>query len=170
MERFLNTSNISTADYSEGCCKFLTTFAFVRGSCGLRVSVVGCMELVEFDNVEDMVRGYIEYRGDKIAVIDPHLIHTNLPTPIGPQTCIVLIEPEISGEKIRLGVVVEDLSEVLNVASLKMDKAPGTQGSTNINFILEIGREDDVLSITKVIDSSMKCHKIEYHSYSLASK
>ena len=168
MEQIFNTSDLGTADSTEVCCKFLTTFAFVRGGCGLRVSVVGCMELVEFSNIDDMVRGYIEYRGDKIAVIDPRLIHDSHPTPIDSQTCIVLVEPEVSGKRIRIGVIVEDLSEVLNIASYKMDKSSRTQGSANINFILEIGREDDSLTITRVIDASMRCQKIEHRAYRLA--
>ena len=166
MERVFNTSDLGTADSAEGCCKFLTTFAFVRGGCGLRVSVVGCMELVEFvGNIDDMVRGYIEYRGDRIVVVDPCLAHDSQPTPIDSQTCIVLVEPEVFGKRIRIGVIVEDLSEVLNIASYKMDKSSRTQGSANINFILEIGREDDSLRLTKVIDASMRYNKVEYHSY-----
>lgn len=168
MEQVFNTSDLSVSVSSEGCCKFLTTFAFVRGGCGLRVSVVGCMELLEFDKIDDMVRGYIEYRGDKIAVVDPRLIHDTRATPIDSQTCIVLVEPEVSGRKIKLGVVVEDLSEVLNIASYKMDRSSKMQGSMNINFILEIGREDDALSLARVIDASMRCHNVEYRSYRLA--
>lgn len=165
MGQVINRSELGMVSNPEGCCKFLTTFAFVRGACGLRVSVVGCMEVVEFSSIDDVVRGYIEYRGDKIAVVDPHLVHESLPTPIDSQTCIVLVETEVSGKRVRLGVIVEDLSEVLNIASYKMDSSSRMRGSANINFILEIGREDASFSISRVIDASMRCNKIECISY-----
>lgn len=121
---------------------YLTTFSFIRGSYGLRISVIGCMELGEIQTEEPILRGIIELRNERIAIIDPRVVNGLESTPIDGQTCIVVVEPVISGQRLKIGVIVEDLSEVLNIASCKMDKQ-SSQNSMNVNFILKLGRENE---------------------------
>lgn len=168
MEQMVSHSS-SRATYSRGrFTKFLTAFDFARGSYGLRISVVGCMELVEFEESANFVRGFIELRDEKIAVIDPRILFEINSTPIDSQTCIVIAENFVGGKKIKVGVVVEDLSEVLNIASYKMDGSDVMNHSINIDFILKLSKKSDTLDMLRDIEKSMDTYSITNHCYKTA--
>ena len=146
--------------------KFLTVFAFVRGGYGLRISVVGCMELIEFPEQNSLVRGFIEYGGEKIAVIDPKILSDSEITPINSQTCLVIIEPKVGSSVKKVAVIVEDLSEVLNIASYKIDNYEESRRNCNIDFVLKLGSESDLFELVRCIGRILENHSIENHHYS----
>lgn len=164
MEQFVTHLNF-ISDEIENNSKFLTVFAFIRGSYGLRISVVGCMGLTEFSERNNFVRGYIEHRGEKIAVIDPKMLFESDLTPINEQTCIVIIEPRIGSGSVRMAVIVEDLSEVLNIVSYKMEQQDEPHRSANIDFVLKLGRESDMFELVRSIGKSLELHSIDDHCY-----
>lgn len=164
MEHFGEGSALATAGIDSNS-KFLTAFAFIRGGYGLRISVVGCMELTEFMEPESFVRGFIDYRDEVVAVIDPRILSESQTTPITGQTCLVIIEPKVGSQAKKMAVVVEDLSEVLNIASYKMDESDDSRRNSNIDFVLKLGRESDLFELVRSIGHSLESHQIEEHCY-----
>jgi len=72
-----------------------------------------------------------------------------------------LVEPTVGKNRIRIGVIVEDISEVLNIASYNMDNRSKAQSSINIDFILKIGRERDVIALAKAIEESLNANHVK---------
>ncbi len=147
---------IANSDFRESTKQgfYLTTFSFIRGTYGLRISVIGCMILEETPS-PDFVRGKIEINKEKIFVVDPKVLNGLEPTPVNGQTCIVIVEPELNGRKIKLGIIVQDVSEVLNIASSKLDKDQSSK-NTNIDFILQLGNKDENLLLLKKMEPLLK--------------
>jgi purine-binding chemotaxis protein CheW len=168
MERITSQSSVFNLDIQGRNTGYLTTFAFVRGQYGLRISVVGCLELNSVEDPNEFVVGFTEIRGDVVAVIDPRAMFNLGSTPLEGQTCIVLIEPLIDGNKIKLGVLVEDISEVLNIASHNMGSARMSEnepGSVNIDFILKLGKQANSRNLLSKIDEVLSRYNVPHSSY-----
>ena len=141
-------------------CQYLTTFAFIQSDYGVRVSIVGCMELVEFSTQFGFIKGYIELRGDKIAVVDPGVLFGKDSIGVSSQTCLVLSEFEVSGQKTKLGVLVGDISEVLCIASHSSSCKEQIPFSVNVEFVLKLGSNVDMQDLLKKIAKTMKENRI----------
>lgn len=168
MERIVPQTSTYNVDIQGRNAGHLTTFAFVRGQYGLRISVVGCLELNAVEDPNAFVVGYTEIRGDVVAVIDPRSMFDLGSTPLEGQTCIVIIEPMIDGNKIKLGVLVEDISEVLNIASYNMGSvrmADDEPGSVNIDFILKLGKQANSRNLLGKIDEVLTRYNVPHSSY-----
>lgn len=156
-------------DLKLGCpkrsCQYLTTFAFIRNDYGVRVSIVGCMELVKFPTQSDFVKGYIELRGDKIAIVDPGVLLGKNPMEVSQQTCLVLSEFEVAGQKTKLGVLIGDISEVLCIASHSSSCKEQIPSSANVEFVLKLGSSVDMQDLLKRIGRTMKENRISTKLY-----
>ncbi len=147
-------------------CQYLTTFAFIQNNYGVRVSIVGCMELVEFSAQANFIKGYIELRGDKIAIVDPGVLLGKDSIEVSPQTCLVLSEFEVTGQKTKLGVLVGDISEVLCIASHSSSCKEQIPSSANVEFVLKLGSSVDMQDLLKKIAKAMKENRISAKLYS----
>lgn len=159
-----NLKNGLDRDIKAGCpklpCQYLTTFAFIQNNYGVRVSIVGCMELVGFSTQSGFIKGYIELRGDKIAIVDPGVLLGKDSIGVSSQTCLVLSEFEVSGQKTKLGVLVGDISEVLTIASHSSSCKDQIPSSANVEFVLKLGSNVDMQDLLKEIAKTMKENRI----------
>ena len=79
------------------------------------------------------VRGVINLRGSVVPVLDLLARFGKPSSEVGKRTCIVIVEIEIQGERQVLGVMVDAVSEVLDIPETDIEPAP--------NFGTRVGRE-----------------------------
>ena len=125
------------------------------------VDVVNVREVVEFElctkipRTNDFLRGVINLRGNVISVIDLKLKFGMEITEKTIDTRIIVLDVLFEGEKIDLGVIADQVQEVITIPS-EMISPPSTIGLKNISldFIKGIGRYTDqfilILDINKV--------------------
>lgn len=90
----------------------------------------------------DFVRGVINLRGAVVPVIDLQARFGRGLAKVGNKTCVIVIDASRDGEKMELGLMVDAVSEVIDIA--KTDIEPPPQFGTTIqrDFIYGLGKVD----------------------------
>lgn len=139
--------------------KYLT-FALGKEEYGLEIlnvrEIFGYMDITAIPRTPPHVRGVINLRGQVIAVIDLRAKFGMEPVERTDQTCIIVVEIDQGCRKVCTGMIVDHVSEVLEVPSDKIEDPPSFGTSGNSEFILGMGKIGDsvkiLLDINKVLD------------------
>jgi purine-binding chemotaxis protein CheW len=135
--------------------KYLT-FALGHEEYGLEIlkvrEIIGYMDITAVPQTPAYVKGVINLRGQVIPVIDLRAkfgMETAEPTE---ETCIIVVEITQDDRNISTGIVVDHVSEVLDIAGEDIEKAPQFGSSVNTDFILGMGKIEESVKILLDID------------------
>nr|WP_320131496.1 chemotaxis protein CheW [uncultured Holophaga sp.] len=88
----------------------------------------------------DFIRGVINLRGAVVPVVDLAVRFRRRPTEPTKRTCIVILEVG-EGERLStLGVLVDNVSEVLEISDGEIEPAPSFGSSLRADFIQAVGK------------------------------
>jgi len=88
----------------------------------------------------DFVRGVINLRGAVVPVIDLHARFGRPAVGVGKKTCIVIFDTMREGERVELGLMVDAVSEVIEIASDDIEPPPNFGASVRRDFISGMGK------------------------------
>lgn len=88
----------------------------------------------------DFVRGVINLRGAVVPVIDLHARFGRKPATIGKKSCIVIFDASHESERIQLGLLVDSVSEVIEIAADQIEPPPSFGTSIRRDFIRGMGK------------------------------
>ena len=88
----------------------------------------------------DFVRGVINLRGAVVPVIDLHARFGRPPSAIGAMTCIVIFDALRGGERVELGLLVDAVSEVIDISPSQIEAPPNFGSAVRRDFILGMGK------------------------------
>jgi purine-binding chemotaxis protein CheW len=88
----------------------------------------------------EFVRGVINLRGAVVPVIDLHARFGRPPAKIGHKTCIVIFDTVRDGERVELGLQVDAVSEVVEIAAHDIEPPPAFGNAVRRDFIRGMGR------------------------------
>lgn len=138
--------------------QFLT---FLLGSEMFAIDILGIKEIIEYGSLTsvpmmpDFIRGVINLRGAVVPVVDLSARFGRNATDVTRRTCIVIIEAENEGEKQDIGVVVDSVSEVLEIPASQIEPAPSFGTRIRADFISGMGKVKDkfviILDVNKVL-------------------
>ena len=135
---------------AEGPQQYLT---FQLGGEMFAVGILHVKEIIEYGVVTEIpmmprfIRGVINLRGAVVPVIDLTARFGGAATVAGRRTCIVIVElPENEGQQV-IGVVVDAVSEVLEIAASAIEPPPTFGARIRADFIRGMGKVRDRLSI-----------------------
>jgi purine-binding chemotaxis protein CheW len=135
--------------------KYLT-FALGREEYGLEIlkvrEIIGYMDVTAVPRTPPYVKGVINLRGQVISVIDLRRKFAMEDAARTEQTCIVVVEIAQAGRKLSIGIVVDRVSEVLNIAAETIEDAPAFGTAVDTDFILGMGKIGDAVKILLDID------------------
>ncbi len=86
------------------------------------------------------VRGVINLRGAVVPVLDLNLRFGRTATETARRTCVVILEVGPPDETTLLGVLVDNVSEVLEIASGDIEPAPSFGHSLRADFVSGVGK------------------------------
>jgi purine-binding chemotaxis protein CheW len=90
----------------------------------------------------DFVRGVINLRGQVVPVIDLQSRLGRSTAQVGKKTCIIIFDASREGEKLELGLMVDAVSEVIEIADAHIEPAPQFGASIRRDFIRGMGKVD----------------------------
>ena len=136
--------------------KYLT-FALAEEEYGLEIlkvrEIISMSEITSVPKTPPYVKGVINLRGKVIPVIDLRLKFAMDEAPYTDETCIIVVD--VDG--VEMGIIVDHVSEVLDIAAGDIEDAPEFGASVDIDFILGMGKADArvtiLLDISKVISA-----------------
>lgn len=97
-------------------------------------------QLTEIPMMPSFVRGVINLRGAVVPVIDLACRFGAASTVIGKRTCIVIAELAESGSRQDIGVLVDAVSEVIDIPDTEIEPAPAFGAQIRTDFIDGIGK------------------------------
>jgi purine-binding chemotaxis protein CheW len=99
---------------------------------------VGAMTTVPL--MPAFVRGVINLRGAVVPVIDLHARFGRRPATLGKKSCIVIFDAMRDGERVELGLLVDAVSEVVDIAADAIEAPPDFGTAVRRDFIRGIGK------------------------------
>jgi purine-binding chemotaxis protein CheW len=89
------------------------------------------------------VRGVINLRGAVVPVIDLHARFGRTPATVGKKSCIVIFDAIRDGERVELGLLVDAVSEVIEIAPAQIEPPPNFGTAVRRDFIKGMGKVAD---------------------------
>ena len=144
-----NTQNRSRAG------KYLT-FALGQEEYGLEIlkvrEIIGYMDITSVPQTPQYVKGVINLRGQVIPVVDLRSKFNMDTVEPDEQTCVVVVEITAQDTSISTGVIVDHVSEVIDVEEQLIEDPPQFGAAVNTDFILGIGKIGESVKILLDID------------------
>ena len=135
--------------------KYLT-FALGPEEYGLEIlkvrEIIGYMEITAVPQTPEYVRGVINLRGQVIPVVDLRSKFGMETAETTDQTCIIVVEISQGGHKFSMGIVVDRVQEVLDIAGDDIEDTPQFGSNVATDFILGMGKIGDTVKILLDID------------------
>lgn len=135
--------------------KYLT-FALSKEEYGLEIlkvrEIIGWLEVTALPKTPAYIRGVINLRGQVIPVVDLRAKFEMPSVERTDQTCIIVVEITQAGRKLSTGIIVDHVSEVLEVPGEQIEDPPSFGASVATNFILGMGKVGDAVKILLDID------------------
>ncbi|BCG46298.1 Positive regulator of CheA protein activity [Citrifermentans bremense] len=106
----------------------------------------------------DYMRGVINLRGSVVPVVDLRLKFGMVMAEQTVNTCVIIVEVELEGERVVMGAMADAVQEVLDLEPDQIEPPPRIGTKLNTEFIKGMGKHNDqfiiILDIDKVFTSS----------------
>jgi len=114
--------------------------------------IIGMMDITAIPQTPEYVKGVINLRGRVIPVMDLRLRFGLPPVDYGERTCIIVTDVQSPQGAVQVGVVVDAVSEVLNVSGKDIEPPPGFGGRIDSGYILGLAKAKGAVKILLDID------------------
>ena len=102
--------------------------------------IIGMMAVTRMPRTPAYVRGVVNLRGKVIPVLDLRLKFGMETREDTERTCIIVVQLQSSGSEITMGIIVDEVSEVLDVAATQIEPAPSFGSAVDVSFIMGMGK------------------------------
>ena len=123
--------------------------------------IIGMMPVTSVPRTPDFVKGVINLRGKVIPVTDLRLKFGMESVDYTDRTCIIVVEIELDGSTILIGIVVDAVSEVLNIKEEEIEKTPDFGTSLDTEYILGMAKMEGGVKILLDIDRVLSTREVE---------
>lgn len=134
---------------------------FMLGGEMYAVGILNVKEIIEYGQLTEIpmmpafIRGVINLRGAVVPVIDLAARFGGRQTEIGRRTCIVIVEMKTEDSRQEIGIVVDAVSEVVEIAPGDIEPPPSFGAKIRADFISGMGKVNGkfviILSIQRVL-------------------
>lgn len=118
--------------------KYLT-FALASEEYGLPVlkvrEIIKMLDITAVPQVPVHVKGVINLRGKVIPVVDLRLKFGMAPQDYTERTCIIVVEVALASSKVMMGIVVDAVSDVLNITDADTELTPEFGARVSTDYI-----------------------------------
>lgn len=155
MGALVKNGAVQSADNTEEQQQYLT---FLLGGEMFSIGILNIKEIIEYGSLTtvpmmpDFIRGVINLRGAVVPVIDLAARFGRNQSPITRRSCIVIIEVEANGDKHDVGVVVDSVSEVLEILASEIEPPPNFGAKIRADFIAGMGKVNGKFVIILNVD------------------
>ena len=117
--------------------------------------LIGMMDITPVPKTPDFIKGVINLRGKIVPVMDLRTKFGMVAQEYDERTCIIVVEVLIKEVARTIGIVVDCVSEVINIDETQIDPPPESGNSVDADTILGIGKLKEgvviILDIDKIL-------------------
>lgn len=117
--------------------------------------IIGMMPITPVPQAPDFVRGVINLRGKVIPVIDLRRRFGLASKEATERTCIIVVEVRGEATQLQMGIVVDSVSEVLNIGETDIEDTPSFGAKLDTAFILGMAKMEGGVKILLDIDRAL---------------
>jgi len=143
--------------------KYLT-FSLAEEEYGIGIlkikEIIGMMPITTVPRTPEFVKGVINLRGKVIPVMDLRLRFDMEEIDYTERTCIVVVEIEGTSGTVMVGVVVDSVSEVLNIKGEDVEETPKFGAKLNTDYIFGMAKMEGGVKILLDIDQVLSENEI----------
>ncbi|MCP4687278.1 MAG: purine-binding chemotaxis protein CheW [Desulfobacterales bacterium] len=122
--------------------------------------IIGMMPVTSVPQTPEFVKGVINLRGKVIPVMDLRLRFGMESIDYTDRTCIIVVEIESETGTILIGIVVDSVSEVLNIKAEDTEDAPAFGARLNTDYILGMAKTEGGVKILLDIDKVLSAEEV----------
>ncbi len=156
MDQAIKTATIKTGKY--------LTFTLNREEYGIGIlkvkEIIGMMPVTSVPRTPGYVKGVINLRGKVIPVMDLRLKFDMEEIPYDERTCIIVVEIDLKAETILIGIVVDSVSEVLNIQEENIEDPPDFGTKLEMEYILGLAKAEGSVKILLNIDKVLSAGEL----------
>jgi purine-binding chemotaxis protein CheW len=132
------------------------------------IGILHIKEIIEYGQLTQVpmmprtIRGVINLRGTVVPVIDLCACLYDEPAGIGRRSCIVIVEVEGDGKRQDMGLVVDSVTEVLDLPASRIEPTPAFGARIQTDFIEGMGKVNNrfviVLNVDRILSEQELAH------------
>lgn len=140
--------------------------SFSLGSELFAIDIRTVREIIQYGPVTTIplmpgfVRGVINLRGAVVPVIDLHARFGRPPAQIGRLSCIIIFDAQREGGRVELGLLVDAVSEVIEIPEDQIEPPPDFGSSLRRDFIRGMGKRGERFVILLEPDRALDLHEM----------
>lgn len=144
--------------------KYLT-FKLGAESYGLGIlkvqEIIGVMAITHVPRMPSFVRGVINLRGKVIAVVDLRVKFEMDATQDTERTCIIVVQvASRSNAVITMGLIVDEVSEVLDVQNQQIEPPPSFGAAVDTAFLMGVGKVGEKVVMLLDVDAVLSADEV----------
>jgi purine-binding chemotaxis protein CheW len=141
------------------------TFRLAEEEYGLDIlkvqEIIGIMPITRVPRTPAFVRGVINLRGRVIPVVDLRVKFGVSSPDDDERTCIVVVQFAGAKSTTTMGVVVDEVSEVIDISEDQIEDTPRFGADVETDFVLGIGKVADKVVMLLDIDRVLSVSEVE---------
>jgi len=157
MDQAINAMTIKTGKY--------LTFSLAQEEYGIGIlkvkEIIGMMPITTVPRTPKFVKGVINLRGKVIPVVDLRLKFNMESIPYSDRTCIIVVEIDTDVTTVFIGIVVDAVSEVLNIKEEEIEETPTFGTKMDTAYILGMAKIGGGVKILLDIDKVLSTKEIQ---------
>jgi purine-binding chemotaxis protein CheW len=160
----MTTSTIETSDTAQVAAQFLTFCldAEIYGVEILKVQeIVGMLPVTKVPRTPEYVRGVVNLRGKVVPVIELRAKFGMERRDDTAMTCIIVVQVAAASQLVTMGVIVDEVAEVVSIAADQIEPAPQFGGNVKTEFLLGIGKVGSRVIILLDSDKVLSWNELE---------
>jgi purine-binding chemotaxis protein CheW len=136
---------------------------FMLGGEVFAIGILHIKEIIEYGQLTTVpmmptfIRGVINLRGAVVPVVDLASRFGGKPSEVTRRSCIIILEMEVEEETQVIGVVVDAVNEVLEIAGADIEPPPSFGTKIRTDFIAGMGKVQErfviILNVNKVLSA-----------------
>ena len=123
--------------------------------------IIGMMPITAVPQTPGFVKGVINLRGKVIPVVDLRLRFGMASIDYDDRTCIIVVEIGNQGFDVVIGIVVDSVSEVLNIKGEDIEDTPTFGTKLDTDYILGMAKMEGGVKILLSIDKVLSAQDLE---------
>jgi len=160
------TGNMSENEQSlAGLAGKYLTFNLEEEGYGLEIlkvqEIIGIQTITKIPRTPGYVKGVINLRGKVIPVIDLRLKFSMEEQDITRESCIIVVQVERDQTALIIGILVDEVSEVLDIAEGQIEAAPSLGTQVDTKFILGMAKTESTVKILLDIDRVLSAEEMD---------
>ena len=122
--------------------------------------IIGLMKVTAVPRTPSHIRGVINLRGKVISVVDLRTKFGMESTGDTDETCIIVMDVSRNGDMIQIGILVNSVSEVLDITEEDIEDIPSFGSNLDTDFILGMAKSKGSVKILLNIDKVLSTNEL----------